>query len=129
MTCGKATPMRFNPRADISGGRVSDAGRGGGGGGGPMRIPLPGGTKAGGGIGGLIIIILFVVLTQCTGLGGGGGLPSPGGSEQGDPAGIDSNDERYANCKSGADAQKDVDYARKAVALSLADCWSTELPE
>ena len=73
--------MRFNPKADISGGRVRDVGGsgGGGGGGGGMRIPLPGGTRAGGGIGGLVIIILFVVLTQC--MGGGGGLPSPGGSQ------------------------------------------------
>ena len=36
--------MRFNPKADISRGRVSDAGRGGGGGGGGMRLPLPGGS-------------------------------------------------------------------------------------
>ena len=60
--------MRFNPKADISTGRVSDAGGGGGGGGGgQMRLPIPGGTRAGGGIGGILILILFVVLTQCTG--------------------------------------------------------------
>ena len=29
-----------------------------------MRMPIPGGTKAGGGIGGLLVIILFVVLTS-----------------------------------------------------------------
>jgi uncharacterized protein len=121
--------MRFNPKADISGGRVRDAGGSGGGGGGGMRIPLPGGTRAGGGIGGLIIIILFVVLTQCV---GGGGLPSPGGgtSSQGQaqPDGIDPNDDRYANCKTGADAENDADCARKAVAVSLEDYWSSELP-
>ena len=62
-------PMRFNPKARLDTGQVSDGGRGGGGGmgGGGMRIPIPGGTKAGGGIGGILIIILFVVLTQCTG--------------------------------------------------------------
>ena len=38
---------------------------GGGLGGGGMRIPLPGGTKAGGGIGVLLIIVVFLVLTQC----------------------------------------------------------------
>jgi uncharacterized protein len=121
--------MRFNPKADISGGRVRDAGGRGGGGGGGMRIPMPGGTRAGGGIGGVIIVILFVVLTQCTGLGGGG-LPSPGGSgSQAQPEGIDSGDERYANCKTGADAEKDVDCARKAVALSLEQFWAKTLPE
>ena len=64
--------MRFNPKARLGPGQVSDGGRGGGGGGmggGGMRIPIPGGTKAGGGIGGILIIILFVVLTQC--IGGG----------------------------------------------------------
>ena len=121
--------MRFNPKADISGGRVRDAGGGGGGGGGGMRIPMPGGTRAGGGIGGLIIVILFVVLTKSVG-GGGGGLPSPGGSgSQTQPEGIDTGDERYANCKTGADAEKDVDCARKAVALSLEQYWAKTLPE
>jgi hypothetical protein len=124
--------MRFNPKADISRGRVNDAGRGGGGGmgGGGMRIPIPGGTRAGGGIGGLIILILFVVLTQCVGggLGGDGGTAGQG-QAQGQPEGIDSGDQRYANCKTGADANEDPDCARKAVALSLEQYWSTTLPE
>ena len=103
--------MRFNPKADISRGRVGDAGGSGGGGGGPMRIPIPGGTRAGGGIGGILIIILFVVLTQCMGGGlpGGGGGTGSQGQSQGNPQGIDPNDERYANCKTGADAQNDPD--------------------
>ena len=130
--------MRFNPKADISKGRVNDAGRGGGsgsgrggsGGGGGMRIPIPGGTRAGGGIGGLLIIIVFVILSQCT----GGGLPDGGGTTtqdqaQGDPEGIDSGDERYANCATGADANEDPDCARKAVALSLEQYWAATLPE
>ena len=122
--------MRFNPKADISGGRVRDVGGsgGGGGGGGGMRIPLPGGTRAGGGIGGLVLIILFVVLTQC--MGGGGGLPSPGGSgSQAQPEGIDTGDQRYANCKTGADADNDADCARLGVAVSLEDYWTETLPE
>lgn len=121
--------MRFNPKADISGGRVSDAGRGGGGGGGPMRIPLPGGTRAGGGIGGLLIIILFVVLTQCVGGGGGGGTGIDPSAQGGSPAGIEQDSERYANCRTGADANEDVDCARKAVLLSLEQYWGATLPE
>ncbi len=93
-----------------------------------MRIPMPGGTRAGGGIGGLIILILFVVLTQCVG-GGGGGDTSTQGQAQGQPEGIDSGDQRYANCKSGADANDDPDCARKAVALSLEQYWAATLPE
>ncbi len=124
--------MRFNPKADISGGRVRDSGGGGGGGGGGgMRIPIPGGTRAGGGIGGLIIIILFVVLSQC--MGGGGGLPGndAGTSTQGQsqPGGTDSGNDRYASCKTGADAEKDPDCARKAVAVSLEQYWAKTLPE
>jgi predicted metalloprotease len=121
--------MRFNPKADISGGRVNDAGRGGGGGGGGMRIPLPGGTRAGGGIGGLIIIILFVVLTQCVGGGGGGGTGIDPTGQGGTPAGIEEDSERYANCRTGADANEDADCARKAVLLSLEQYWGGTLPE
>ena len=72
--------MRFNPKARLDTSRVRDvggSGGGGGGGGGGMRIPIPGGTKAGGGIGGVLIVILFLVLTQCIG-GGTGGLPDNG---------------------------------------------------
>jgi predicted metalloprotease len=95
-----------------------------------MRIPIPGGARAGGGIGGLIIIILFIVLTQCVGGGGGGGLPDPGG---GTNAGTDSSrmddTERYANCKTGADANEDEDCARVAVENSLVAYWEKTLPE
>ena len=118
--------MRFNPRARLDTSRVGDGGRGASGG--PMRIPIPGGTRAGGGIGGLIIIILFIVLTQC--VGGGGGLPDPGG---GTYAGTDSSrmddTERYANCKTGADANEDEDCARVAVENSLVAYWEKTLPE
>ena len=122
--------MRFNPKARLDTSRVGDGGGGGGAGGGPMRIPIPGGTRAGGGIGGILIIILFVVLTQCMG-GGGGGLPTPGGNGV-DPqsSGSDSSrmddSERYDNCKTGADANKDEDCARVAVENSLYNFWSSQ---
>ncbi|GAA1449299.1 neutral zinc metallopeptidase [Mycobacterium cookii] len=116
--------MRFNPKARLDTSRVRDGG-GGGASGGPMRIPLPGGTKAGGGIGAVLIVILFLVLTQCT----GGGLPSPGG---GTSSGTDTSrmqdEERYQNCRTGADANSDVDCARVAVENSLVDYWADTLP-
>ncbi len=119
--------MRFNPKARLDTSRVGDGGGGGAGGGG-MRIPIPGGARAGGGIGGIIIIILFVVLSQC--MGGGGGLPSPGG---GTSSGTDTSrmedPERYANCKTGADANSDVDCARVGVENSLVAFWEKTLPE
>jgi predicted metalloprotease len=120
--------MRFNPKARLDTSRTRDAGRGrrgGGLGGGGGSIPIPGGAKAGGGIGGVIIIILFLVLTQCLG-DGGSSLPSGGG-------GLDSSrmaeTDRYAQCKTGADANESSDCARVAVENSLYDYWSTALPK
>ena len=118
--------MRFNPKARLDTSRVRDSGRGGGAGGGAMRIPIPGGAKGGGSIGGLLVIILFVVLTQCVG-GGQGGVPFPDNSlDMSRVSGADT--DRYVNCESGADAQEDRDCARVAVENSLTDYWSEALP-
>jgi predicted metalloprotease len=91
---------------------------------------MPGGARAGGGIGGILIIVLFVVLSQC--MGGGTGLPGGGtggsGSALGQPQGIDGDDQRYADCQTGADANEDPDCARMAVALSLEQYWARSLP-
>ena len=119
--------MRFNPKARLDTSRVGDGGSGGGGGG-PMRLPIPGGTRAGGGIGGIIIILLFVVLTYCTGggLGGGGGTGTGTQSQGGTDTSRMDDSERYDNCKTGADANKDEDCARVAVENSLYNFWSTQ---
>ena len=121
--------MRFNPKARLDRSRVRDSGRssGGGMGGGGMRIPIPGGAKAGSSIGGLLVLILFVVLTQCVG-GGQGGIQLPDDSLDTSRAqGADS--DRYANCQTGEDANADVDCARIAVENSLTDYWKETLPE
>jgi predicted metalloprotease len=122
--------MRFNPKARLDTSRVRDSGRGGGGGGGlgggGMRIPIPGGAKGGSTLGGLLVLVLFLVLTQCVG-GGQGGLPLPDTSL--DTSRVAAGDsDRYANCKTGADAEEDVDCARVAVENSLTDYWSETLP-
>ena len=70
--------MRFNPKADISGGRVTDV-RGGGGGGGMGNIPIGGIT--GGGIGTTIVVIIIFVIMQLAGGGGESGAGA-GGPEQ-----------------------------------------------
>ena len=106
--------MRFNPKADISGGRVTDV-RGGGGGGGMGNIPIGGIT--GGGIGTTIIVIIIFVITQLA--GGGSGVGSGGPVEQTD---------RYEQCRTGADANESSDCARKAVAFSLDGYWARVLP-
>jgi predicted metalloprotease len=117
--------MRFNPKARLDTGRVSDGGGGGGGFGGGMRLPIPGG-RAGGGVGGLLVILLILVLTRCLGGGGGGGGTS-GGAFDTSQVGGDAN--RYANCQTGADANADVDCARIGVENSLRDYWAQTLPE
>ena len=93
-----------------------------------MRMPIPGGTKAGGGLAGLVIVILFIVLSQCLG-GDPGASPFPDSgldtSRVDSGTGGDSN--RYANCRTGADANEDEDCARVAVENSLYDFWSDNL--
>ncbi|GAA2151399.1 neutral zinc metallopeptidase [Nocardioides koreensis] len=117
--------MRFNPKARLDTSRMGDAGRGRRGAGGGGAIPIPGGMKAGGGIGGVIIVVLFLVLTQCL---NDGGASSPGGG-----GGIDSSrmgdTGRYADCRTGADANDSADCARVAVENSLYDYWSATLPD
>ena len=108
--------MRFNPKADISGGRVTDV-RGGGGGGRMGNIPIGGIT--GGGIGTTIVVIIIYVIVQLA--GGGGSGTGAGGPEQ--------TTDRYEQCLSGADANKSADCARKAVELSLEGYWAKVLPQ
>lgn len=117
--------MRFNPKARLDTGQVSDSGGGGGlgGGGGGMRIPIPGGTRAGGGVGGLLILLLLFVISQCAGidLTGGGGV---GGASAFDTRQMaDADTGRYDSCKTGADAEENPDCARVAVENSLRDYW------
>jgi predicted metalloprotease len=109
--------VRFNPRADISRGRVTDVRGGGGGGGGLGNIPIGGIT--GGGIGTTIVVVIIYLIVQFAG-GGGSGLGSGGGG----PA---QQTDRYAQCKTGADANKSEDCARKAVEESLESYWSRVL--
>ena len=118
--------MRFIPKARLDTSRVRDTGRGRSSGGlGGGGIPIPGGMRAGGGIGGFIIIILFVVLTQCLG-NGGTSLPTGSGDTLDDSRMADT--ERYASCQTGEDANNSEDCARVAVENSLYDYWRDALP-
>ena len=108
--------MRFNPKARLDTARTSDAGRSSGGSGG---IPIPGGL-AGGGIGGLIVTAIIVVAFMYL----GGGSPPSAAYD----AGRMSDTERYADCKTGEDANTSADCARVAVENSLYDYWGDTLP-
>jgi uncharacterized protein len=109
--------VRFNPRADISRGRVKDV-RGGGGGGGGGLGNLPMGAISGGGIGTTILVIIIFVIVQYAGGGGSGGAAGP-----------EQTTDRYDQCLTGADANRSQDCARKAVEESLESYWSSVLPQ
>lgn len=127
--------MRFNPKANIGGGRISGGGGGGlggraggslGGALGGRGLPIPGGMGLKGTI--LIIIIYFVIQMCSNGSLPGSGLPAvPGGDDNGSQSSTD--DGTYDNCKTGDDANSDVDCARKAVAYSLEQFWETQFKD
>jgi predicted metalloprotease len=124
--------MRFNPKARIDTGRVSDSGRGrgrgggGAGGGGLNGIPIPSNIGKGG-IGGVVVVILFLVLTQCL---GDGGTTGGSGNQAGSGTSIDSSGtDRYDECASGEDANESADCARVIVENSLVSFWDQVLPQ
>ena len=114
--------MRFNPKARIDQSQIQT--RSGGSRGGGMRLPIPGGGGGGGGgrigIGTIVVIILFVVLSQCTGVDllGGGSTPSGGG------------DQTTANeCESGADANESDACAVDLFTTSVQNYWKKAYPD
>jgi predicted metalloprotease len=127
--------MRFNPKARLDTGRVRDGGGGGGGGAGGglggagMRIPMPGGTKAGGGIGFVVIIVVILLLKACGGVDLTGAVTGSGVSGysanrfQGDSA-------AYTGCTTGQDANDHPDTCGVvAVENSLVDYWAKTLSQ
>ena len=114
--------MRFNPKARLNTRRVGDSGRSGARGvGGSGGIPIPGGL-AGGGITGLIVVVVDRRREPVA------RRRLPGGSGAGYDTGRMSDTDRYEHCKTGEDANNDVDCARVAVENSLYDYWSDTLP-
>lgn len=116
--------MRFNPKGRIDTGRIRHSGRATGPGGvrggrGGGRLPIPTG-RGGLGVGGLILVVLFVVVSGLL----DDQIPGLGGDPQGD-AGPD----RYAECRTGEDANESADCARAAVENSLVAYWGDTLPE
>ena len=125
--------MRFNPKARLDTSRTRDVGGSGGGG-------LGGGGLGGGGlqlptgkmgVGGFVLLLVIVLISQCTGVGPdlgsviGGASGSTLDASRFDQAQGDTG--RYANCKSGDDANKSTDCALVAVENSLYDYWKGEL--
>ncbi|GAB94488.1 hypothetical protein BJY21_004335 [Kineosphaera limosa] len=124
--------MTFNDNARLDTSQVS------GGGGGGFR---PGGMVIGGGGGCLSVIVLLLFLFFGDGLGGGSSpAPAPAPQEQTQPGdifgrndsvtgggSIDNN--RFARCQTGADANRDVECRVIGTVNSVQDYWKRELPE
>jgi predicted metalloprotease len=129
--------MRFNPKARLDtsrvrdGGGVGGGGMGGGMGGGGMRIPLPGGTKAGGGVGVLLIIVVILLLRACGGIDLTGAMTDATGGYDTSRFQTDSVDSTtYQGCTTGQDANEHPDTCGVvAVENSLVDYWQDTLAQ
>jgi uncharacterized protein len=131
--------MRFNPKARLDTSRMRDDSGGGGGGlggglgggglGGGTRIPLPGGAKAGGGLG-LILVIGVVLLLSLFGgidLSGALGSATTGGYSTSRFTGDNA---AYKDCQTGQDANDHPDTCGLvAVENSLNDYWKQTIAQ
>jgi predicted metalloprotease len=118
--------MRFNRRAKLDTGQVSDrrgsGGRGGLGGGGFGGRSLPINPRVLGGGGGTIVVIVVVVLLLVNAFGGGGS----GGA--GSPFGSDEEAQQLSqDCETGADANQSRDCRIVGVVNSVQEHWTGEL--
>jgi predicted metalloprotease len=113
--------MRFNPKARIDRSQIETR-SGGGLGGGGMRLPMPGGGGGKIGLGTIVVIVLFVVLTQCTNLDLGS--DGSGGSDGSNASGTDTN-----SCQTGADANKSEECAIDLFTTSVQSFWSQAYPD
>jgi uncharacterized protein len=114
--------MRFDEGADLDTSQIDDLRGSGGGGGGP----LGGRVAIGGGGLGIIGLILYFVIAQLGGGGGGGGggFALPGGLS-GLPGGETADTTQVAeSCRTGADANTQLDCEVVAVVNSLDGYWS-----
>ena len=127
--------MRFNPKARLDTSRMrSGGGRGGGGMGGGMagggaRIPLPGGTRAGGGIGVVLIIVVILLLKACGGIDLTGAITGTGASGY-STSRFTGDTTSYDACKTGQDANDHpTTCGVVAVENSLNDFWQQALAD
>ncbi|WP_347353203.1 neutral zinc metallopeptidase [Intrasporangium sp.] len=134
--------MTFNDDARLDTSQVEAGGRGGGGfggggfgGGGGGRFP--GGIRLGGGLGGLILLVLVLIFGGQSILGGdGSGDAASSGSDPGarqlEPgqvtAGGQVPDSSFAQCRTGADANRHDVCLVVATVNSVQDYWARQLP-
>lgn len=117
--------MTFNDNVQLDTSEIS------GGSGGGMR---PGGMMVGGGgILGIIVFLLYMFLGGGSDGGGGGGTTSPGqnpfDTSQVSGGGANANSDLFAHCKTGADANRDVNCRVVGTVNSVQAYWRQALPE
>jgi predicted metalloprotease len=123
--------MRFNPKARIDTSQVENrggGGLGGGLGGGGMRIPIPSGGGGKIGFGTIVVIILYVAITMCSGnsvIPGTGDDGTTGTTQGNSPGGVDAGD---SSCQTGEDANKDQSCAIDLITNSVQDYWAQAFP-
>ena len=108
--------MSFNDNVTLDTSQVGSGGSGGG----------PGGLAVGGGIGGLILLVLSLVF----GIPLGGSDPTTGGAlDPGQvPAGGQQSGDAFAQCRTGADANRDTQCRVIGTVNSVPAFWPAELP-
>jgi len=114
--------MRFNENADLDTSQVDDLRSGGGGGGG-----LGGRVAAGGGGVSIIGLILYFLISQLGGTGGSGFQLPPGldgGLSGVEPGQTADTSQLAASCRTGADANKQLDCEVVGVVNSLDAYWT-----
>jgi uncharacterized protein len=111
--------MRFDENADLDTSNINDLRGGGGGGGGA----LGGRVAAGGGGLGIVGLILYFLLSQFGG-GTGGGDGGFGGLSQLTGNQVADTSEAASSCRTGADANNQLDCEVVAVVNSLDGYWS-----
>jgi predicted metalloprotease len=128
--------MRFNPKARLDTSRVRDSGSRGGGGmggggmGGGTRIPLPGGTRAGGGAGLVLIILVIVLLKACGGVDLTGAITGGGADGYSTSRFTGDDSAKYAGCTTGQDANDHpTTCGVVAVENSLNDYWRSTIAQ
>jgi predicted metalloprotease len=123
--------MRFNPKARLDTTRVRSGGgggMGGGMGGGQMRIPMPGGTKAGGGLGLVVIIVVILLLKACGGIDLTGAIT--GAASGYSTSRFQGDSTAYQSCTTGQDANEHpTTCGVVAVENSLVDYWQSALAQ
>jgi predicted metalloprotease len=117
--------MRFNPRARIDESQVDDregqgGGLGGGLGGSRMQLPIPSGGGGRIGLGTVIVVVLYVVVQMCA---GNSVVPGTGDSGGASSSGTGT------TCRTGADANKDMDCAIDLFTNSVQNFWADALPQ